>query len=253
MTRFSPPIIHQCPACAGYFKRYALISLFFDTVTEWSDGKSGQWWASASGSVGRCPACTGIVWLADADEIMRAPYKPRPIGAIARVWHRLTGDRGGRLRDEREWDALPDGIRDAEQFDGLLCADDFIEALAAMPHDAADREKHLRQRLWWASNDHFRVADSDASATPQPVVAEEIARANAQRLLEMLEHDPKEQVARGELLRQLGRFDEAVAVLKAVIPDGYSEVKASKIERFALARENRLQMIDRDQAEARVW
>ena len=60
-------------------------------------------------------------------------------------------------------------------------------------------------------------------------------------------------MARGELLRQMGRFDEAVAVLKAVIPDGYSEVKAIKIERFALARENRLQMMDRDQAKARVW
>ncbi|MEV4783387.1 hypothetical protein [Burkholderia sp. LMU1-1-1.1] len=243
MTRFSPPIIHQCPACAGYFKRYALISLFFDTVTEWSDGKSGQWWANASGSVGRCPVCTGIVWLADADEIMRAPHRPRPIGPMSRAWHRLTGDRGGCLRDERVWDSLPAGIRNAEQIDGLKCADDFIEALAALPSDVADREKHLRQRLWWASNDHLRVTASEASAMRQPAVAEEIARANAQRLVELLEHDPKEQVARGELLRQLGRFDEAVAVLAAVVPDGYSEVKASKIDRLARQRTTLLQPI----------
>ena len=243
MTRFSPPIIHQCPTCVGYFKRYALISLFFDTVTEWSDGKSGQWWANASGSVGRCPACAGIVWLDDSREIMRAPYQPRPIGPIARVWHRLTGDRGGCLRDEREWGALPAGIRNAEPFDGLKCADDFIEALAALPPDAADREKHLRQRLWWASNDHLRVISSEASATLQPAVAEEIARANAERLVELLEHDANGQVARGELLRQLGRFDEAVAVLVAVVPDGYSEVKASKIERLARLRTTLLQPI----------
>lgn len=243
MTRFSPPIIHRCPACAGYFKRYALISLFFDDVTVWSDGKSGQWWANASGSVGRCPECTGIVWLVDANEIMRAPYKPRPISPLVRVWHRLTGDRGGRLRDEREWDSLPAGIRNAEQFDGLKCADDFIEALAALPPDAVDREKHLRQRLWWASNDHLRVLDSEAGAAPQPAVAEEIARANAQRLVELLEHDPKEQVARGELLRQLGRFDEAVEVLAAVVPDGHSEVKAIKIERLARLRTTLLQPI----------
>lgn len=243
MTRFSPPIIHQCPACAGYFKRYALISLFFDTVTEWSDGKSGQWWANASGSVARCPACAGIVWLADASEVMRAPYKPLPIGPLARVWHRVTGDRGGRLQDEREWDSLPAGIRNAEQIAGLKCADDFIEALAALPPGVADREKHLRQRLWWASNDHLRMVDSDASATPQPAVAEEIARANAERLVELLEHDSKGQVARGELLRQLGRFDEAVAVLAAVVPDGLSEVKAIKIERLARLRTTLLQPI----------
>ena len=243
MTRFSPPIIHQCPACARYFKRHALISLFFDTVTEWSDGKNGQWWASASGSVGRCPACTGIVWLADADEVMRVPYKPLPIGFLIRAWYRLTGDRNGRLGEEREWDALPDGVKNAEQIDGLKCADDFIEALAALPPDAVDCEKHLRQRLWWASNDHVRVIASEADIIPQPAIAEEITRANAQRLLELVEHDPKEQVARGELLRQLGRFDEAVAVLKAVVPDGHSEVKAIKIERLARLRTALLQPI----------
>ena len=243
MTRFAPPTLYHCPACAGYFKRYALISLFFDSVTEWSDGKSGQRSANASGSVGRCPACTGIVWLADANEVMRAPYKPRPIGFVVRVWHRLTGDRGGRLRDAREWDALPDGIKNAEQIDGLKYAVDFVEALATLPPEAVDREKHLRLRLWGASNDHLRVIAGEEGATPQPAVAEEIARANAQRLLVLLEHDPKEQVARGELLRQLGRFDEAVAVLKAVIPDGYSEVKASKIERLARLRLTLLQPV----------
>lgn len=242
MTRFSPPIIHQCPACAGYFKRYALISLFFDNVTVWSDG-NGQWWANASASVGRCPACTGIVWLADASEVMRAPYKRLPIGPLTRAWHRLTGDRGGRLRDEREWAALPAGIKNAEQLDGLKCADDFIEALAALPPDAIERETHLRQRLWWASNDHFRVLDGETATAPQPAVADEIARANAQRLVELLEHDAKGQVARGELLRQLGRFDEAVAVLAAVVPDGHSEVKASKIGRLARQRNTLLQPI----------
>ena len=243
MTRFSPPIIHQCPACAGYFKRYALISLFFDTVTEWSDGKSGQWWANASGSVGRCPACTSIVWLADAHEIMRAPYKPRSTGPVARAWHRITGDRNGWLSEEREWEALPDGIKNAEQFEGLKCADDFIEALATLQPDAVDCEKHLRQRLWWASNDLLRVVTGQEGSAPQPAVAAEITRANARRLLEMVERDTKRQVIRGELLRQLGRFDEAVAVLKAVVPDGHSEVKAIKIERLARLRTRLLQPI----------
>lgn len=59
------------------------------------------------------------------------------------------------------------------------------------------------------------------------------ALANSLRLLELFEHDPARQVERGELLRQLGRFDDAVAVLKAVKPDGYSEVRAIKIERLA--------------------
>jgi hypothetical protein len=53
--------------------------------------------------------------------------------------------------------------------------------------------------------------------------------------LELIRHDPESQVEHGELLRQVGRFEEAVAVLKAVRPDGYNEVKAVKIERLARA------------------
>ena len=73
----------------------------------------------------------------------------------------------------------------------------------------------------------------DAEALP--AVSDDVAHANIQRLLELIELDPGEQVMRGELLRQLGRFDEAAAVLRAVKPNGYSEVKAAKIERLAHA------------------
>jgi hypothetical protein len=148
----------------------------------------------------------------------------------------MTGDKIGRLRDERKWALLPTGIKQAKSIVRLECADDFIEALAALP--AADddgREVYLRRRLWWASSDHQRVRVDGMLVTASPAVAAAPALANRLRLLELLEHDPKAQVERGELLRQLGRFDEAVAVLKAVKPDRYSEVKAVKIERLAAA------------------
>jgi hypothetical protein len=44
---------------------------------------------------------------------------------------------------------------------------------------------------------------------------------------------PMSMIQQGELLRLLGRFDEAVAILKAVPPDGHSEIRALKIERLA--------------------
>nr|WP_315256598.1 hypothetical protein [uncultured Duganella sp.] len=236
MTRFAPPMLYQCPACAGYFTRSVLSSLhFYDDVPDWSDGKNGNWWAHASGTVGRCPACAGIIWLDDAADLMPAPTKPRPIGGIARLWHQVTGDRRGRLREECEWLALPLPIREAESIDRLGGAQDFIDALAALSANETDREINLRRRLWWASNDHLRQHSGDTATTLSPAVAVDVARTNAQRLLELIHHDPKAQVERGELLRQLGRFDEAVAVLQAVKPDGYNEVKAVKIERLALA------------------
>jgi hypothetical protein len=235
MTRFAPPTLYQCPACTGYFKRYGFRSLFFDAVPDWSDGKNGNWWAGASGSVGHCPSCSSIVWIEDAVDLMPAPTEPRRIGPLARIWHRMTGDRHGRLSEERDWQALPTGIQHAECIDGLHHARDLIDALQALPCDAIDREVYLRRRLWWASSDHLRGQRGVANVA-LPGVAEEVAHANMLRLQELLEHDPKGHVERGELLRQLGRFDEAVTVLKAVKPDGYSEVRAVQIERLARAR-----------------
>lgn len=55
-------------------------------------------------------------------------------------------------------------------------------------------------------------------------------------ILDMLrdgEAQPRSMIQQRELLRLLGRFDEAVAVLKTVPSDGHSEVRALKIERLA--------------------
>lgn len=65
--------------------------------------------------------------------------------------------------------------------------------------------------------------------------------------------DATNRAAYGYLLRQRSLFDEAVAVLKAVKPNGYSEVKASKIQRLAMAGKSRLQVIERGQAKDVVW
>jgi len=39
------------------------------------------------------------------------------------------------------------------------------------------------------------------------------------------EQQPGSMIQQGELLRLLGRFDEAITVLQAVPPDGHSEVR----------------------------
>lgn len=244
MTQLSAPTVHQCPVCTGYFTRYVLTFLhFYDDVPNWSDGKSGQWWTGIGGPVGRCPACRSVVWIDDATTVMRAPRKPRPIGATARLWHRVTGDRSDRLLEEREWTALPREIKEAKQIDGLQNAQDFIDALALVSPDATDREVYLRRHLWWEANDYKRLRADGTPVALHPVVVPAEARANVLRLLELFEKDPEQQVERGELLRQLGRFEEAVAVLKAVKPNGYSEVKAVKIQRLAEIRNAELQAL----------
>lgn len=244
MTQLSAPTLYQCPACAGYFTRSVLTFLhFYDDVPDWSDGMNGQWWAGIGAPVGRCPTCTKVVWVDDAKAVMPAPREPRPVGGVSRLWHRMTGDSKGQLRDERDWIALPQEIKEADCINGLQGARDLLDALAALLPDTRDREIYVRRRLWWASSDHHRLRSDGTPNASLPAVSPADAHANALRLLELFETDPSNQVERGELLRQLGRFGEAVAVLKAVKPDGYSEIKASKIQRLAQAHHTKLALL----------
>ena len=47
----------------------------------------------------------------------------------------------------------------------------------------------------------------------------------------------------GELLRLLGRFDEAIEVLKAVPADGHSEMREVKIEKLARNGDNQVRTL----------
>jgi hypothetical protein len=221
-------MLYQCPLCAGYFTRSVLTFLHFcDDVPEWSDGRSGQWWANMGAPVGRCPACSKVVWVEDATKLMPVPRPPRPIGLVARLWHQLTGD--GRLGAERDWNVLSSEIKDAERIQGLDSAHDLLDALVMVSPNAADREIYVRRRLWWVSNDHRRLDKDGRPTTEQRAMPVETAHANMYRLLVLIENDPALQVERGDLLRQLGHFDEAVAVLIGTPLNGYNEVRASKI------------------------
>jgi hypothetical protein len=146
MTQLSAPRLYQCPACTGYFTRIVVTFLhFYDDVPTWSDGMNGQWWAGIGAPVGRCPACAKIVWVDDANAIMPAPRKPRPVGAMARLWYGMTGDSRGRLRDERDWIALPREIKEAKSINGLEGTRDLLDALNALLPNARDREIYLRR------------------------------------------------------------------------------------------------------------
>jgi len=234
MTRLSPPTLHCCPTCAGYFTRSVLTSLhYYGDVPHWSDGKNEQWWVGLTGPAGRCPTCLAIVWVDDATALMPAPQEPRTIGALPRLWHLLTRDRSGRLRDEQTWASLPLAIKDAERLVGLCTTQDYVDALARtdpLPHD---REEYLRRKLWWASNDHLR---RDSNALTLDVDA---ARANMERLLVLLPSTPT--LERVELYRQLGRFREALDLIPSVTPDSW--VKADLQRKWAEAGDSTMRVI----------
>jgi len=79
--------------------------------------------------------------------------------------------------------------------------------------DGAPRSKpqeiYLRLRLWWSANDAVRHGKSATPSCP-----EDVFRGNLDALLPHFEGpDPSETILRAEVLRELGRFDDALRAL----------------------------------------
>lgn len=242
MTQMSTPTLYRCPECRGYFTRATLTFLhFYDDVPCWSDGKNEQWWVGIGGPVGRCPTCSKITWVEDATELMPAPHEPRAIGMVPRLWYLLTGDRRGRLQDERKWSLLPREIKDAGQLIMLSTAMGYVEAIALVPLPL-DRETYLRRKLWWASNDHRRVKASS------PALEADVARDNMERLLTLIPADTCT-LERVELYRQLGRFQEALDMLPSLPADQWRWVQLQR--QWATAGDSTMRVIPPQSASAR--
>jgi hypothetical protein len=219
MTRLSPPSLYRCPACAGFFTRSVLTSLhYYSDVPHWSDGKNEQWWAGLGGPIGRCPTCLTIVWVDDDIMLMDEHRAPPAISRASRVWHLVTGDRSGKLRMEREWASLPREMREAERLDSLNTAQDYIDALAQIVPLGPERERYLRRKLWWASNDHLRRESGS------PPLEADAARTNMERLLDLLP-STADILERVELYRQLGRFQEALDLIAFLPPDQQAKAR----------------------------
>jgi hypothetical protein len=235
MTRLSPPTLYRCPACAGYFTRSVLTFLhFYDDVPEWSDGKNEQWWAGIGGPAGRCPACLTVVWVETDTALKREHWEPQAISRWSRLWHLVTGDRTGRLQEEREWASLPREMREAERLDSLNTAQDYIDALAQIVPLVPERERYLRRKLWWASNDHLR-RESGA-----PALEANAARHNMERLLALLPSTASV-LERVELYRQLGRFQEALDLIPSAPPEQW--VNAHFQKQWAEAEDSTMRVI----------
>jgi hypothetical protein len=236
MTRFSDPDVYACPACAAYFTRSALMSFNLSGTRDWSDGAPTAWWAVTRTPLVRCSSCRALFWIDDVESlgVRRRPPHP-PIGRFERLWAQWRGDPRGRLRDEVMWHQNSEGWEAAKSAD-TASFDDVAYVLANSAGVSTERLLWLRRRVWWRLNDRYRT-QSDGSRVPNvPTWPEAEERANMEALLDLLalaDAKSSDLVQKGEILRLLGRFAEAIAVLKAVPADGHNEIRAVKIERLA--------------------
>lgn len=243
MTSFSAPSVHACPGCDAFFLRRRLRSANFFGAQDWSDGVPTMWWRQEP--LVRCEACAALFWLDDIEPVGVMPQTPRTIGRFARAWLRWRGDPGGQLQAEEEWSQAMKSWGRAPYI-GSVSFDDVAYVLARSRGVRRDQQLWLRNRIWWGLNDRYR---SRFDGTPIPDVPSwpiAVERSNMEVILDMLqdsEVEPWNMIQQGELLRLLGRFDEAVVKLRAVPADGHSEVRAAKIEKLAKCGDTAVRMM----------
>jgi len=233
MTSFSAPSVHTCPGCATFFLRPRLRSANFYGVEDWSDAKPTMWWNQEP--LVRCNTCAALFWMDDVEAVGVMPERPRDIGLLTRKWLQWRGDPEGQLQVHEEWSHAMTSWGRAQQI-GRVNFDDVVYVLARSKGVRHDRLLWLRNRIWWGLNDRYRSRSDVSPLSDVPNWPAGLERTNMEVILRLLqdgEVQPWLMIQQGELLRLLGRFDEAVAVLKSVPLDGYSEVRAAKIERLA--------------------
>jgi hypothetical protein len=129
---------------------------------------------------------------------------------------------------------------------GTISFDDVVYVLGRSNGVSRDRVLWLRSQIWWTLNNRFRRGPDHTSEPNELLWPRNAEQSNMEALLAMLregEVRPQDMIQQGELLRLLGRFDEAIAVLKSVPPDGYSEVRAVKIERLARSGDTHVRLL----------
>ncbi|HJV25656.1 MAG TPA: hypothetical protein VJ673_08210 [Aromatoleum sp.] len=210
MTRFAEPEVIACPRCESLLLRQRLASFNNFGSVYWSDGFASFLGVSPVAALGCCGICEGLFWF---DDVARLGVMPRePISLRWPGWKRcLAGLMSNRLIDsEAAWKAVPDAWHSAPYVESPR-GRELWWALERGLASTQEREIYVRTRLWWAGNHPRR-----GSRAEQPMSDEQVGQ-NMAALLVLLRAQPDEKrdaVVEGELLRELGRFDQAITVLQ---------------------------------------
>ena len=190
----------------------------------WSDGYTSIWGLNAISQLGKCPWCKSVFWLDDAEKVGVLSREPLPIGWAMRLMYRLTGDKYGELERERQWQKTPWEWKSAKHIDAPTL-DDWWVALENTNTLTLAREMLVRRQLWWRGNDHLRINRDSKPISDKPKLDDQQVRCNLEALYRLCAvADKPDRIAMGEMLRELGRFNEALAMLESIEDDGENKV-----------------------------
>jgi hypothetical protein len=181
-----------------------------------------------------CPTCRAVLWKKDLEVLGTLTSAPKCLRPISRKLAEWFGDKNGYLRAEEEWEATPTAWKEAEHGDYLEYLD-MQRALLAMREPNLDREMFLRRRIWWATNDHIRHHPDGSRVKQEPIAPESMRQTNMLRMIEIHERAGNAPAERAELLRNLGRFEDAIRLLTSGAPEIRTSSTAAWTLRWAKA------------------
>lgn len=210
MTRLARPLLLETPCCVEMVMQQRFASLnSFGVSSRWSDGYVSMPFSSEVARLGYCPTCNQTYWLEDAKVLGVVPSGDSKTKQRASWFAGLFGNKA--LEDASE-KVAPVELLDLDFVDyhQQPRPADLLIAVLREEWETTEREIYLRTRLWWIGNHRQR---GQLKASP---MTDEQALENMLRLLSLhqaaadLDQNAE---AIAELLRQMGRFDEAIAVL----------------------------------------
>jgi hypothetical protein len=146
-------------------------------------------------SVVRCGGCSGVFWLESATEVGEYSQWGSDDESIDPMW---TCAAGLVEPDEQQYLAA------------------LEQLVAAQPQ----RVREARLFAWWRGNDRLRGQRPSGSDDKPQLISRR--HANMHQLIALLDTaEPSDQLMRAEVLRQLGEFDQAVAILSKPFPPEY--------------------------------
>ena len=182
-----PTLIRKCIGCGNLFSQMTIGSGNTFGATQWSDGKLDAPMLPDQPALVKCPTCSAVVWIEEQEVT----------GEISK-W----GSRG---------EANP-AFENARSYD-TPTFDDYIEFLN-LGNCNKERQRYVRLRAWWHSNDFQRFTGSEFPPTDS-----KIANMEAFALL-LDEHDETDRLMKAKIYRELGRYADTEGLLKRPLSAG---------------------------------
>jgi len=230
MTRCGPDKIIECPKCKKLASVLTLQSANTFGARTWTDGKMEAPGLPVQPKITKCSGCNQYFWLSDAKDVSENFFYRWERKQEKKFFDKWCGKEVSESDNPKEDPEYLQEWKDAERVRKLSEAE-YLEAISLSVFSGKQQELALRIMAWWACNDRFRLPRASPVYKPHstPLQYPE-EKANLEHLLELLAIDDlalnydDEILIKAEIMRELGLFDDAVALLNKFFPDGYNRL-----------------------------